>query len=226
MWQQTPSNSPDAAWPLILPIIGEPRSAIDFGCGTGLWLSRLKAILPQIEILGLNDQCRKDAGLLLERDQFDLTDITQKLDLDRKFDLGICLEVGEHIPGHTSPTLVESIAHHADTILFSAAIPGQDQSGYHCNEQWPEYWLHLFEKQGFSCFDIVRPKIWENPNIAPWYRQNMMIFMKDPMKPIVTASPDWNGKAIVHPQYFEWAKMPKRRSLGNLVRFILGEPQL
>jgi hypothetical protein len=63
--------------------------------------------------------------------------------------------------------------------------------------------------------------IWENKTVTFWYRQNMMLFVKDPLQPKILGV-DCGGAAIVHPEYF-WSRVRHRRSISNLVRFIKGE---
>lgn len=218
---QAPS-SPDVVWPIVLPFIGSPKTAVDFGCGTGHWLVGLKRQLPDIEILGLNSERRGDAGKFLQPDQFRTADLTKPVDLGRKFDLATCIEVAEHLPVTAADTLIDTITRHSDVVYFSAAIPGQGGED-HFNEQWPDYWIKRFADRGFACFDCLRPIVWHNDGVSLWYRQNIMLFMRSPRKPLVEAT-DWGGASIVHPTYFELAAGRKRRSPSNLKRFITGEP--
>jgi len=60
--------------------------------------------------------------------------------------------------------LVTSLRAHADTVIFSAACPGQEGQG-HINCQWPSYWQALFNRNGFECVDDIRPVIWGNTDI-------------------------------------------------------------
>jgi hypothetical protein len=90
------------------------------------------------------------------------------VELDRKYDLAICLEVAEHLPVSSAGTLVDSITRASDLILFSAAIPLQTGT-HHINEQWQDYWAALFDQRGFVASDIVRPAIWGRPDVRWWY---------------------------------------------------------
>lgn len=214
-------SSPVAAWPIILRFIKEPGSAIDFGCGTGHWLAGLQSSIPTVEVIGINEQARADAGHFLRADQFRYADLRETVDFKRKFDLAVCVEVAEHLPESAADTLVRSITRHSDVVVFSAGIPHQDPT--HENEQWPDYWIKKFAEHDFNCFDCLRPAMWNNQDISVWYRQNIMLFMKEPQRPLVDTK-DWEGAAVVHPQYFEWAHMKKARTVNNLKRFLLGKP--
>ncbi|MEM3896848.1 MAG: hypothetical protein QW763_06255, partial [Archaeoglobaceae archaeon] len=61
-------------------------------------------------------------------------------------------------------------------VLFSAAIPFQG-GVRHINEQWPEYWVKLFEKKSFVPIDYLRWQIWNIQDIEVWYRQNVLLFV-------------------------------------------------
>lgn len=208
----------NVAWPIILPFIGEPRSVVDFGCGHGLWLAELGRLNPQAEMLGLNWQHRKDAGKFLRADQFRTADLRNPIDLRRKFDLAICIEVAEHLPASAADTIIETVTRHSDIVLFSAAIPNQGGED-HLNEQWPAYWIERFAQHEFECFDCLRPLMWNNSGISLWYRQNMMLFMKPPKKPLVSER-DWGGNAIVHPEYFDLAASQRKPLFYGVARRI------
>jgi SAM-dependent methyltransferase len=220
---QAPS-SPDAAWPIILPFIGAPKSAVDFGCGTGHWLAGLRRHIRDIDVFGINSPVRQDAGVSLPKERFQHADLTKPINLGRKFDLAICIEVAEHLPASAASTLVETIARHSDVVLFSAAIPGQAGEGHnlaglegddHLNEQWPAYWIRRFASHSFRCVDCLRPIVWDNAEISLWYRQNIMFFFHPPATPL-KAGPDWGGASVVHPQFFELALQPKPVSVRQL----------
>jgi hypothetical protein len=47
------------------------------------------------------------------------------------------------------------------------------------HERWPSYWAALFEKQGFLCFDVLRSDLWYDERVEWWYRQNMLVFVRN-----------------------------------------------
>ena len=107
-------------------------------------------------------------------------DMTKPFSMDRQFDLVVSLEVAEHLPHESAKQFVDSLVSLGPVILFSAAIPFQGGTN-HINEQWPHYWLKLFQEQGYVGIDCLRQKIWENDKVNFWYSQNM----------IIVASPDY-----------------------------------
>lgn len=166
---------------IILPEVFKlvkPNSILDVGCGIGTWLSVAKDLgVP--EVLGVDEE-NVNPDLLakfLKNNEFYSFDLTLPLDLGRKFDLCLCLEVAEHLPQEAAETLVETLVGHSDVILFSAAIPGQGGQN-HLNEQWPEYWEKFFHESDYVFLDIFRPLIWNNREIDFWYKQNLFLVVK------------------------------------------------
>jgi hypothetical protein len=113
-------------------------------------------------------------ALLFPRAFFRQQDLSQAWDLGRRYDIVLCLEVGEHLAAESAPLLVHNLTAHSDVVAFSAACPGQPGQ-HHINCQWPEYWQSLFNARGYICKDSIRWKMWNIELIEPWYRQNMFI---------------------------------------------------
>ena len=161
---------------IVLDILPEVNSAIDFGCGVGTWLSVLKEKSVR-EIQGLDGPWVEQALLEIPMENFRQIDFEEMIKLDKKYDLAISLEVAEHLSEKSANGFVDSLTTASNFILFSAAIPFQGGNG-HINEQWPDYWASMFAKRGFVILDCVRGKIWNDKQIPPWYRQNILLFIK------------------------------------------------
>ncbi len=148
---------------------------MDVGCGVGTWLS-VSAELGASNVLGLEGPWLLDQPrLAIDRDKIRLGDLSQGVVIPRSFDLGISLEVAEHLPESAGRTLVQSLARHCKIVVFSAAIPGQGGVG-HINEQRPTYWQELFRQEGFEALDVIRPLIWYRDDFPWWYRQNIIVY--------------------------------------------------
>ena len=104
-------------------------------------------------------------------------DLEQRINVCRKFDLVISLEVAEHLSEKRASSFIEELTHLGDVILFGAAVPYQG-GDHHINEQPITYWIDLFEKNGFIALDIIRPRVQYDKKIWWWYRQNTLIYVK------------------------------------------------
>lgn len=170
-------SSARAVVPIILSLT-EPRSVVDVGCGVGSWLRAF-------EEHGLTDYLGLD-GAHVDRDQllvspdrfraFELCDIPSA-GLGQTFDLALCLEVAEHLPSRMAERLVAFLADLAPCVLFSAAMPGQGGTN-HVNERWPGYWRRLFESRGYDRLDPIRPRVWRDPRVEWWYKQNLFLYCR------------------------------------------------
>ena len=149
-------------------------SVVDFGCGTGTWLAACQNMGVN-KILGF-DHYAKESELLIERKYFHKKSLAEKISLDEKFDLAISLEAAEHVEQISADTIVENLSNASDVILFSAAIPGQGGTN-HVNEQPPQYWAKKFANHGYAQFDIIRPLIWDEDDVAWWYKQNTFLYI-------------------------------------------------
>lgn len=165
----------------ILPFINQllnPKSVLDVGCGVGHWLKIWKEVLGVQEIQGIEGEYLKDEALSIPNEHLLKTDLKNEINLNRKFDLVMSMEVAEHIPENNADIFVKTLTNHGNVVLFSAAIKGQ-LGTYHINEQMPEYWAEKFMKRGYVAVDIVRPEFWNDTSIAYWYRQNTILYVRE-----------------------------------------------
>ena len=184
---------------ILVPMIRDlvrPASVLDVGCGVGTWLDEWgKAGVT--ELLGVDGHYVDKATLQIPAGSFTTADLNKPFSLDRTFDLVQTLEVAEHLDEANADAFVESLARHGDTILFSAAIPGQGGE-HHVNEQWPSYWVEKFAKAGYTAYDAIRPQIWTDQRISMFYRQNLLIFARNRVFEGSTAPLD-----LVHPDMWQ-----------------------
>jgi len=163
--------------PIFVETLPQLNSAVDFGCGVGTWVSTLKDYGAN-DVLGLEGPWLDEKLLQIEPDEFRSANFEEVVSLDKKYDLAMTLEVAEHLSPEAASTFVKSLVSASDFILFSAEIPLQG-GVRHLNEQWPDYWAGLFREQGYVVVDCVRQKIWNETSIPVWYRQNILMFVKE-----------------------------------------------
>lgn len=161
--------------PLILNLISCEK-AVDVGCGNGAWLKILKEYGLK-KVLGIDGNYVDETTLLIQKEEFMPLDLKESIEIHEKFDLVISLEVAEHLPSDCAEKFVNSLTTLGPVILFSAAIPHQGGEN-HINEQWPDYWFKFFEDRDYVAIDFIRKKIWNNPSVAYWYKQNTFLFVE------------------------------------------------
>lgn len=134
------------------------QSALDIGCGVGLQTKRLQEL--GWDIIGAEHAPvaieMREPGILIE--PLDLTEKPGEVKMKNgprrlapvaSYACVICTETAEHIPEKHADVIVENIVARAmQTIVWSAAAPGQEWHG-HINLQPPSYWLERFEKHGW-----------------------------------------------------------------------------
>lgn len=173
------------------------RSVVDVGCGVGTWAGVFARF--GVEVLGVDGDYVDRSALEIPADSFVAHDLTDPLDLGRRFDLAVCLEVGEHLPPESAETLVASLVAASDRVLFSAAIPGQGGTD-HVNEQWPSYWADLFAEHNYRAFDAIRPMVWWDDEVEVFYRQNILVFARGN----ALIEPQTGLLDAVHPEHLEY----------------------
>ncbi len=157
--------------------ITSANSVVDFGCAEGTWLADWKRQGAD-EVFGIDGKFVDRENLAINADEFMAADLSQPIELGRRFDLAQSLEVAEHLPRERAAIFVGNLVRHSSMILFSAAPPGQGGLN-HINEQPYDYWRNLFAVHKYSLFDCIRDQICNVKSIAPWYRYNTFLYVHD-----------------------------------------------
>lgn len=161
----------------------QPSSFLDIGCGPGGWLQAALSLGVE-HASGIDGAWSssvthnmRDENVLINYQ--DLEDPLDLISLKRpRYDLISCLEVAEHLSLERCTLLIREITSAADVVLFSAALPGQGGLG-HINCQPLNYWVNLFASRSFVHHDILRPAIWRDRRVSWWYRQNIMLYIRE-----------------------------------------------
>lgn len=195
-------SSAEVIVPIVLGLV-DCRSVVDVGCGTGEWLAEFRRAGVQ-DVLGVDGDYVDRRLLKIPGDRFLAADLACPLDLRRRFDLVVSLEVAEHLAAEVAETFVTSLTTLGDVVLFSAAVPHQGGT-HHVNERWQGFWASLFEARGFRPIDCVRSSVWDDPRVDWWYAQNTFLYARseriaaDPKLRQAAGAKPCPGLALVHP---------------------------
>jgi len=169
-------SSAEVIVPLLLSL-AQIRSVVDVGCGVATWL-RVLMEHGVSDVMGIDGGYVDRGAVQIPADQFRAMDIREPLNVGRSFDVALSLEVAEHLPHNCAEGFVESLTRLAPVVLFSAAIPFQGGTD-HVNEQWPEFWADIFQRNGYVPFDCIRPRVWNDARVEWWYAQNTLVYAND-----------------------------------------------
>jgi SAM-dependent methyltransferase len=152
-----------------------PSTVIDVGCGTGALLAAFRELGCKVQGFEYSDTALEYCfarGLSVRK--FNITrDVTSA-----RADLAVSFEVAEHLPARDADRFVSVLCSLSSHIAISAATPGQGGRD-HCNEQPKSYWIEKFERSGYVFDARISRKLsdeWRVPEVAFWYRDNVMIF--------------------------------------------------
>ena len=147
-------------------------SVVDLGCGMGEYVRTL--LDNQISCVGYDGN----------PDTFQLTggighviDLSEPIDLGKKFDWVLSLEVGEHLPKKFETIFIENLhRHNIHGIVLSWALKGQGGYG-HFNEQSNDYIKNIMATYGYLN-DVGAENQLRECSFLPWFKNTIMVFRK------------------------------------------------
>jgi hypothetical protein len=151
----------------------QPKSVIDWGCASGLYLKPFSGC----KVCGIDGE--PTGGSNLKSDEFFCLDIRKHLVTDH-YDLALCIEVAEHIQLEYADTLVDNLVYSSDVIFWSAAQPGQGGQ-FHYNEQPINYWSRKFAERGYVIHplnSLIITEIANSNKTVKWLRRNTRLWWK------------------------------------------------
>lgn len=157
----------------------QPVSVADVGCGTAVYLAAFEARVSDIQGFEWSPAAIERARI--DRSRIRQQDLREPLEHSGRYDLVLCFEVAEHLPGEFARRLVENICSLGATVAFSAAQPGQGGTD-HINEQPAEYWIRHFAALGYGLVqgstDRLRRRLRERGAVW-WLPQNLLLFRRN-----------------------------------------------
>jgi hypothetical protein len=164
----------------LVGVLGPFESSLDLGAGDGYWSYVLWEMGCEAYAIEVSELARE---VMPEQVSVFVHDLCLPLNLRRRYDLVLCIEVAEHLPPEAADTLCDTIAHHCGRyVLFTAAPPGQGGHG-HLNCQPPKYWIDKLTQRGLVYLEDwsqYTQQAWKNilSETMPWLPRNVMIFYR------------------------------------------------
>jgi SAM-dependent methyltransferase len=250
-WHDIHHDGAEVAARRVLPLVfqlADIESVVDVGCGYGAWLS-VAGDLGARALVGVEGPWAvdwRDRGMFDPRLEIVFQDLEHSIELERRFDLAVCLETAEHLSPERGPGLIDELCCLAPVILFSAALPGQ--GGYnHFNEQPLSAWVREFAAHRYRPLDLLRRRFWDDKDVPFWYAQNLMLFVTESRRSETesraAALPpldDAAGVDLVHPKLahmggrltdpaewperIPWLRDPKQIGVRDRVHLAVGLP--
>lgn len=153
------------------------RSFVDIGAGAGTW-ARTASDLGVNDVCAIEGEWIEPVATFVRKELYRYEDASAPISFNRRYDLAVSLEVGEHIGANNAAIFAHNLVKSSDILLFSAAIPGQGGTD-HINEQWPNYWVQILASHGYRVFDVIRWMLWDEDTVPFWYRQNLLLFVNE-----------------------------------------------
>ncbi len=154
------------------------NSAVDLGCGPGLYVAELRR--KGVPIMGYdgNPHVMEISSLLL-RDEYpcEVVDLTDELETDESFDLVLCLDVCSYISKQNEERVILNLVNNSGKyIILSWATPRQEREGY-VNKQTNEYVIQKFWEYGFVENIPAKNYLREQASL-PWLKDALFVFQK------------------------------------------------
>lgn len=175
----------------------------DFGCGNGFYTKHLKN--NNIECDGFDGNPKT---VEITNGVCQILDLSKDINLNKKYDYILSLEVGEHIPSEFEETFINNIhKNNTEGVILSWAIEGQVGVG-HVNCRNNDYIKNIFDNLGYVNDLEIESKL-RNDSELPWFKNTIMVFKR--IKNIVYA-------ITSHPSY-KISEDITKKTIDNIKNF-------
>jgi SAM-dependent methyltransferase len=149
-------------------------SVVDFGCGLGTYVAAMR--LAGIDARGYDGNPHTAE---LTGGSCGVLDLTERHWLGRAFDVVVCLEVLEHIPGAMESLALDNLDRHCGRwLVLSWAAPDQGGHG-HVNERPADYVAEAMLGRGFEREKKHRDRL-RAAAFRGWHRRNLTVWRRLP----------------------------------------------
>jgi hypothetical protein len=219
---------------IVLPAVFtalEVKSIITIGFGVEPWL-RVAEELGTTTLVGLDGnhshRALHPAGhSKIQTCDLEAVKIPSAVRTGARFDAVICVDGAEHLTPARADSFISELCSLSDLVVFAAAVPGQGGPD-HLNAQWPSYWSELFKRNGFSCFDTMRSRLWDRQDCAWRYLQTLLVFAREGSAPYQTLRRDHDPVRaplpLIHPRGMDHQRSEFESEAGELRQLLCYQP--
>jgi cyclopropane fatty-acyl-phospholipid synthase-like methyltransferase len=146
------------------------NSIIDLGCGNGSYSKEFKKEGFSCDCYDGNPNTKELTGGLCSE-----INLAEEIDLNKKYDCVVSLEVGEHIPKEFESIFIDNIIKHSKgLIILSWAVVGQGGRG-HVNERDNDYIEKTFLDKGWKRNKEKEKELREKSSLS-WFKKTIMVY--------------------------------------------------
>lgn len=155
-----------------------PTSVLDLGAGPCAHANALATY--GCEVLAVDGSVHA-ARFASSTVRFMVADLRRPLDLQRTFDVVLCLEVAEHISEEAEDILCETLVRHTGRWLIATAAPSGQYGRHHVNPKPLTFWIEKLSALGLRHereMAIRWQGVWRSRNVLSYFVDNLMIFRR------------------------------------------------
>jgi len=163
------------------------KSFCDVGCATGHLMWEMKNNNSNIELCGYEFfEYHKDAAKEEVKNFINIVDLRDELEINKKYDLVVCTEVGEHIDKNFTETFLKNLKNlTGDFLVMSWSDTGgefdlkKDPHHQHLNPLKHKDFITMMKNNGFLHLEQETKKLLKasyQPNFYHWWRKSLTIW--------------------------------------------------
>lgn len=147
--------------------------------------------------------------------------------VEKQFDLVISLKAAAILSAERTPFFIEALCESSDLVLFSGSLPGLANAKITSTQSLFD-WNAIFQEHNFACFDILRPALWDNPDVEWQFLQNALLFARRGSSAFHSLAqfgqPVSRPMVIVHPQVYAQTIYKAERHINELEKIAFENP--
>lgn len=162
----------------------KPKTLIDVGCGPGHFANEFKRLGKDKISVTATDFSKAAEKFINPNVIFILKDLRTPLNLKKKYDITLCLEVIEHIDEKYEEVLCKNLVDLTKKyLIITAALPGQFGLN-HVNCKPRDYWITKFADLGLVYNELLTNQMistWitnHSRMVAFYFIKNFLVFSK------------------------------------------------